>query len=187
MVNERSYATTGRRKLPSQPMVHRTIRGRIFSQWLSVVSNRPYRAIDPLPGATHFTDSLQPAIMQDMPRQFRPLHPLLQTILAAACLAWLFPVPWDHSHRLGSVRKAHETAVCKVQVTPHFRFYDLRYTALTRMAVAGIDVPAPRELAGHGQIEMTMHYVHLTPRAQESCPQEARGVVPRDSDLLRTK
>jgi integrase len=31
------------------------------------------------------------------------------------------------------------------------------------MAMAGIDLPTLKELAGHSQIQMTMRYVHPTP------------------------
>lgn len=31
------------------------------------------------------------------------------------------------------------------------------------MALAGIDLPTLKELAGHSQIQMTMRYVHPTP------------------------
>ncbi|MEK7216995.1 MAG: tyrosine-type recombinase/integrase, partial [Chloroflexota bacterium] len=40
---------------------------------------------------------------------------------------------------------------------------DLRHTALSRMAMAGIDLPTLKELAGHSQIQMTLRYVHPTP------------------------
>lgn len=81
---------------------------------------------------------------------------------------WLFPVPWDASRPLGSVRKAHEAALLRAGITPHFRLYDLRHTALTRMAMAGIDLPTLRELAGHANIQMTMRYVHPTPEHKKA-------------------
>lgn len=75
---------------------------------------------------------------------------------------WLFPCPFDPAKPLAGVRKAHDAAVRRSGLHP-FRLYDLRHTALTRMALAGIDLPTLRELAGHSQIQMTMRYVHPTP------------------------
>src|SRR3990170_3056179 len=61
------------------------------------------------------------------------------------------------------MRKAHMTALQKAAIALPFRLYDLRHTALTRMAMAGVDLPTLRELAGHATIQMTMRYVHPTP------------------------
>jgi integrase len=75
---------------------------------------------------------------------------------------WLFPIPWDPSRPQSSVRKGHEATFHRSRIKPHFRLYDLRHTALTRMAMAGIDLPTLRELAGHASIQMTLRYVHPT-------------------------
>jgi integrase len=64
---------------------------------------------------------------------------------------------------LASVADAHEAALRRSGIEPPFRLYDLRHTALTRMAMAGVDLPTLRELAGHASIQMTMRYVHPTP------------------------
>ena len=74
---------------------------------------------------------------------------------------WLFPSP-SGQRPLGSVRKSHEAAIVKAAIKPHFRLYDLRHTALTRMAMAGVDLPTLRELAGHANVQMTMRYLHPT-------------------------
>jgi len=76
---------------------------------------------------------------------------------------WLFPCPFDESKPVKDVRKAHDAAVRRSRIFPPFRLYDLRHTALTRMAMAGMDLPTLKELAGHSQIQMTMRYVHPTP------------------------
>ena len=88
---------------------------------------------------------------------------VLSSRLAAAKSGWLFPVPWDSSKPLGSVWKAHVAVLRKAAINPPFRLYDLRHTALTRMAMAGVDLPTLRELAGHASIQMTMRYLHPTP------------------------
>ncbi len=75
---------------------------------------------------------------------------------------WLFPCPYDLTKPLGEVRGAHMAAVRRSEIKVPFRLYDLRHTALSRMAMAGIDLPTLKELAGHSQIQMTMRYVHPT-------------------------
>lgn len=76
---------------------------------------------------------------------------------------WLFPSPYDASKPVVEVRKSHDAAVRRSGIKPKLRLYDLRHTALSRMAMAGVDLPTLKELAGHSQIQMTMRYVHPTP------------------------
>jgi integrase len=85
---------------------------------------------------------------------------------------WLFPIPWDPSRPQSSVRKAHEATFHRSRIKPHFRLYDLRHTALTRMAMAGVDLPTLRELAGHANIQMTMRYLHPTPEHKRAAIQK---------------
>ena len=54
-------------------------RGRIFSHWASV-SNRPYRAIGPPPGAVHFRD---PPPQENNYRKFSPLYRVLKWLLVS--------------------------------------------------------------------------------------------------------
>lgn len=75
---------------------------------------------------------------------------------------WLFPSPFDPSKPVIEVRKAHEAAVKRAGIKPRFRLYDIRHTALSRMAMAGIDLATLKEIAGHSQIQMTMRYIHPT-------------------------
>jgi len=82
--------------------------------------------------------------------------------LARARTEWLFPCPYDHGKPVAEVRKAHQAAIERSGIQLPFRLYDLRHTALSRMAMAGIDLPTLKELAGHSQIQMTMRYVHPT-------------------------
>jgi integrase len=88
---------------------------------------------------------------------------VFQKRISAAITEWLFPCPHDASKPVHEVRKAHDAAVRRSGIHPHFRLYDLRHTALSRMAMAGIDLATLKELAGHSQIQMTMRYVHPTP------------------------
>jgi integrase len=81
---------------------------------------------------------------------------------------WLFPAATDSSRPVASVADAHEAALRRSKIERPFRLYDLRHTALTRMAMAGVDLPTLRELAGHASIQMTMRYVHPTPEHKKS-------------------
>ena len=47
-----------------------------------------------------------------------------------------------------------------------FRFHDLRHTAATRMAEAGVDIRTIAEFLGHSTIQMTMRYAHATDDAK---------------------
>ncbi len=100
-------------------------------------------------------------------RRTIPLTRRAQNILgqrvSASSWDWLFPSRHDPARPLQWLRMAHMTALRKADIANHFRLYDLRHTALTRMAMAGVDLPTLRELAGHASIQMTMRYIHPTP------------------------
>jgi integrase len=100
-------------------------------------------------------------------RRFVPLttraHSVAMIRAADAKAGWLFESERKKGSPLQSVRKAHLRALNASGIIPPFRIYDLRHTALTRMAMSGIDLPTLKELAGHSQIQMTMRYVHPTP------------------------
>ena len=106
-----------------------------------------------------------PAGKTQFARRTIPLTQRARKVLThRICVAnsdWLFPSP-SGQRPLGSVRKSHEAAIVKAAIKPHFRLYDLRHTALTRMAMAGVDLPTLRELAGHANVQMTMRYLHPT-------------------------
>ena len=76
---------------------------------------------------------------------------------------------------LSSVRKTREAALQRSGIKPHFRLSDLRHTALTRMAMAGVDLPTLRELAGHASIQMIMRYLHLTPAHKKNAISQFEG------------
>lgn len=75
----------------------------------------------------------------------------------------LFPSPTEATIPVRGVNHAHEAALRRSGIQLPFRLYDLRHTALSRMAMAGIDLATLKELAGHSQIQMTMRYIHPTP------------------------
>jgi len=100
-------------------------------------------------------------------RRAIPLTQRAQDILgqrvAATHCDWLFPSRHDPARPLQWLRMAHMTALQKAKIVLPFRLHDLRHTALTRMAMAGVDLPTLRELAGHASIQMTIRYLHPTP------------------------
>lgn len=59
-------------------------------------------------------------------------------------------------------------AACQKAEIPIRRFYDLRHTHITEMVEAGIALPIIQKRAGHSNINMTMHYTHIQPNAQDS-------------------
>lgn len=100
-------------------------------------------------------------------RRTIPLTRRAREVLARRILSatseWFFPSATDFSRHLASLADAHEATLRRSGIEPGFRLYDLRHTALTRMAMAGVDLPTLRELAGHASIQMTMRYIHPTP------------------------
>ena len=84
--------------------------------------------------------------------------------ISGASLDLLFPSRLDPARPIRWLRAAHTSAVRLANLKKAFRLYDLRHTALTRMAMAGVDLPTLRELAGHASIQMTMRYIHPTPQ-----------------------
>jgi len=59
-------------------------------------------------------------------------------------------------------RNAFERA-CKRAGIYNFRFHDLRHTAASFMAMAGVDLMAIKQILGHKTIQMTLRYSHLSP------------------------
>jgi integrase len=108
-----------------------------------------------------------PSGKTDFARRTIPLTARAREMLGRRLLEmnpeWLFPAATDSSRPVASVADAHEAAIRRSKIERPFRLYDLRHTALTRMAMAGVDLPTLRELAGHANIQMTMRYVHPTP------------------------
>ena len=66
--------------------------------------------------------------------------------------------PWDE------VRKAADV--------PWLRIHDLRHTAITRMAEAGVPIPVILSMAGHISVRMQQHYTSVSEYAKR-CAVEA--------------
>ncbi len=111
-------------------------------------------------GKTHFAKRVIPLTQRG--------RVVLSRRMLEAKSEWLFPSRYDPERPINWLRKAHVLALRKAGVHASFRLYDLRHTALTRMAMAGIDLPTLRELAGHSNIQMTMRYLHPTPEHRKT-------------------
>jgi integrase len=77
---------------------------------------------------------------------------------------WIFPSRSPNSkqpHRL-SLAKAFRRAVILAKldpskVTPH----TMRHTGISRLVMAGTDIPTIQKISGHKTVQMVMHYVHV--------------------------
>lgn len=69
------------------------------------------------------------------------------------------------SHRTGinlTETKKGFNAACSEAGIKNFRFHDLRHTAGTRLADAGVDAFTIKEILGHSSIQTSAIYVHAT-------------------------
>jgi len=59
--------------------------------------------------------------------------------------------------------KSAFASACRKSGIHDFHFRDLRHTAASHMAMAGVDIMAIRQVLGHKTIQMTLRYSHLSP------------------------
>lgn len=57
------------------------------------------------------------------------------------------------------------------------RRYDLRHTAITRLAEGGMSLPMIMSMAGHNTLQMNQHYTHVSAQAQMRAIQIARTLA----------
>jgi integrase len=99
---------------------------------------------------------------------------------------YVFPAPTKTGHIDQSSYKDHHDKAIKDSKVPRFVPYSLRHTAITNLAITGIDAPALMYWAGHRDLKTTMGYIHLANEAVQRRIREARGKVAEGSTNFRT-
>jgi integrase len=86
-----------------------------------------------------------------------------------------------------AVRTSFRNA-CKAAKIEGFRFHDLRHTAASHMAMAGVPLNTVGDILGHRTSAMTERYSHLTPehkkQAVEMLPEW--GAMKKSGNILVT-
>jgi len=78
---------------------------------------------------------------------------------------WVFPAAdIDEPFNYRSLDSQHDRLIAKLKFTGRVRLYDLRHTALTRLAESDADPFSIQKIAGHSDIRVTSRYVHPTPQ-----------------------
>ena len=70
--------------------------------------------------------------------------------------------PSPNTHAPRDFYKPFMRALCKAEVKG-FRFHDLRHTAGSYLAIAGVSEKYIAEILGHKTLEMVKRYTHLKP------------------------
>lgn len=78
--------------------------------------------------------------------------------------SYVFPSP-KTGERLIDIKRKFDEARTAAKIAD-FRFHDLRHTAATRLADAGINVIVIAEILGHGDIRTTKRYSHAMEEAK---------------------
>jgi len=86
------------------------------------------------------------------------------------------PIRWDLDRPMSNsgIRKAWE-AVRQAAGVPWLRIHDLRHTAITRMAEAGVPIPVILSMAGHISTRMQQHYTSVSDFAKRRAVEAAFG------------
>jgi hypothetical protein len=84
------------------------------------------------------------------------------------------PHQWDPDQPMSNsgIRKAWEAVRAAADV-PWLRIHDLRHTAITRMAEAGVPIPVILSMAGHISTRMQQHYTAISEFAKRRAVQAA--------------
>jgi integrase len=78
------------------------------------------------------------------------------------CLNSPFVFCDEKGRKFKGARNAFERACLRAGIYS-FRFHDLRHTAASFMAMAGVDLMSIKQVLGHKTIQMTLRYSHLSP------------------------
>lgn len=83
--------------------------------------------------------------------------------------------PGTNGEPMGHIKTSWEGLLAAAEVT-NFRFHDLRHHFASMLVMAGVDLNTVRELLGHGDIKMTLRYVHLAPEHKAAAVSKLVGV-----------
>ena len=86
------------------------------------------------------------------------------------------PISWDLDRPMSNsgMRKPWQ-AVRQAASVPWLRIHDLRHTAITRMAEAGVPIPVILSMAGHISTRMQQHYTSVSEFAKRRAVEAAFG------------
>lgn len=77
---------------------------------------------------------------------------------------WIFPsriAKPKQPHRL-SLAKPFRRAVVRAKLNPaKVSPHTMRHTGISRLVMAGTDIPTIQKISGHKTVQMVMHYVHV--------------------------
>lgn len=100
--------------------------------------------------------------------------------------AYVFPSP-KTGRQLVDIKRPFGLA-CDAAKVKDLRFHDLRHTAATRMADAGINVVVIAEILGHGDIRTTKRYSHAMEEAKrEAVEKLAKSGANRQTSVKNTE
>jgi integrase len=86
------------------------------------------------------------------------------------------------------LRKALSRGLKAAGVTRHIRFHDLRHTAASHLAMAGVDLRTVGAVLGHKDPKMTLRYAHLAPEhLKEAMEKLDYGVAKVDQETGEKK
>lgn len=95
---------------------------------------------------------------------------MLEMIRQESVSEYVFTSP-KTGGRLTHVNRSFKSA-CKAVGLTDFRFHDLRHSAGTRLADAGVNVVVIAEILGHSSLTMTKRYTHATDAAKREAVQK---------------
>ena len=100
--------------------------------------------------------------------------------------SYVFPSPRTGG-KLVDFKGRFDAARKKADIS-NFRFHDLRHTAATRMADAGVDIFTLAAILGHSDIRMTRRYAHATDESKRRAVEKlAQNSQLRDTNVTNEK
>jgi len=89
----------------------------------------------------------------------------------------VFPAPTDHSRPDDRALRWHWDAAVRSAGISDFRFHDLRHTSASYLIMSGVPIRDVAEILGHGAIQMTQRYSHLSQEHLRSALEHLSGAI----------